>query len=148
MSLCFCGHTRKRHCSSDGLNNSCQIDGCGCSYYATPTKEQKEIDRQDSSEPDSSTQRAALYNRIIAKAEKEFRQKARICEKCHQLFLQDEGVSADGRICTSCWIATREMNPSPKIGAMARIDEAALDNIAANIRERKISRFLLRRLRL
>jgi hypothetical protein len=66
MSLCICGHAQKEHISADGLDNSCQVDECGCSNYATPTEEQKDrfaqsgwgggTDRQDSSESDSITQ--------------------------------------------------------------------------------------------
>jgi hypothetical protein len=69
MSLCICGHPQKEHLSSDGLDNPCQVDACGCSNYVTLIKEQKErlaqlgwgggTDTQDSSESDTSTQETA-----------------------------------------------------------------------------------------
>ena len=70
MSLCICGHAQKEHLSSDGLDNSCQVDKCECSNYATPTQEERAsfvqlgwvggAYRQDSSEPDTSTQETTL----------------------------------------------------------------------------------------
>jgi hypothetical protein len=58
-NVCICGHRQEEHISSDRLDNSCQVDICECSNYATPIEEQRErsaqlgvggTDRQDSSD--------------------------------------------------------------------------------------------------
>lgn len=135
-----------------GFESSCVSHATGITNTSNTngvlTKKQSgwtdtDTDRLGSSESDSRRQKLTS---ILAKAKEEFRQKAYICEKCHQRFLPDAGLSADSMFCIPCWIATRKIGPIQKIAEAMMIDEPALDNIAANIRERKISRLLLRRL--
>jgi hypothetical protein len=39
---CLCGHAPIKHLLFDGLDNPCQVEGCGCPNYVTLTEEQKE----------------------------------------------------------------------------------------------------------